>query len=253
MYLRLLILLIFAFAIVGCGDASAPPLLLNGVLCRNISPVGEPLDPTKEFSSTDSVIQCVLIFQQSENTAKIRGKWSVSRVSGIQNGKTIGEATVQVIPNSKYVNLSLTPTSPLPAGDYLLEVFVESDEKTKPQPDQTFNFKIVSKGAQVTSAFLATDPQGKQRNDVFPINTSEIYAHLKLADIPPRTTLTASWVQDGNGEIDRVPIILRRGEESVVFALTLENGLSAGNYHVVFFFNNQTTPVLTIPFRAVAQ
>lgn len=243
----------FALSIVGCTNSSAPPQLLDGVLCRNINPVGEPLNITKEFSSTDSVIRCVLIFQQSQNTTKIRGRWSVARVSGIQSGKTIGEATVQSIPNSKYVNLSLNPASPLPAGDYLLEIFVESNGKIKPQPDQTLTFKIISKGAQITSAFLANDPQGKQRSDVFPINSSTIYAHLKLADIPPQTTLTASWVQDGNGEIDRVPITLRRGEESVVFALTLGNGLSAGNYHVVFFFNNQTTPALTIPFRSVLQ
>lgn len=237
----------------GCGKPSGPPQLLDAVLCRAIGADGTPGNPTKEFSSTDSAIRCVLVFQQSESAAKIQGKWSVARVPGIQSGKVIGEVTVSAAPNSKYVDLSLRPTSPLPAGNYQLEIFIDPDKKKTPQPNQTLTFKVISKGAQISNAFLSTDPQGKERSDSFSLNTSAIYAHLRLADVPPKTTLTASWVQDGNGEIDRVPIVLRRGEESVVFALTLENGLTAGNYHVVFFFNNQTTPALTVPFRSVGE
>ncbi|MCC7437498.1 MAG: hypothetical protein IT211_03275 [Armatimonadetes bacterium] len=252
-YVRIIILIALAIATVGCRNSSAPPQLLDGVLCHTINAAGEPLDRTKEFSSMDSAIRCVLIFQQSEGIAQIRGKWSADRVPGVQHGTTVGEVAVKSAPNSKYVTLSLTPTSPLPAGNYLLEIFIDSDGKAKPQPDQTLAFTVVSKGAQITNSFLASDPQGKQRSDAFPLRTSVVYAHLKLANVPPKTTLTASWVQDGNGEIDRVPITLRRGEESVVFILTLQDGLAAGNYHVLFFFNNQTTPALTLPFQATSQ
>lgn len=256
-YFRIFILIALAMFMVGCTDSSAPPQLLDGVLCHTINAVGEPVDPTKEFTSMDSAIRCVLIFQQSEGVAKIHGKWSVARVPGMDPGTTLGEVAVQSAPNSKYVTLSLTPASPLPAGDYQLEIFIDPDPKKQAQkeqqPDQTLPFKVISKGPQITNSFLASDLQGKQRSKVFPLSTSAIYAHLKLADVPPKTTLTASWVQDGNGEIDRVPITLRRGEESVVFVLTLESGLSSGNYHALFFFNNQSAPALTLPFQATQQ
>lgn len=102
---------------VGGGEPSIDEV----IIARSLDDSQKPVDPTSVFGSED-VFYASARVSYLEEGSEVTGKWFFG-------DQFIDEASVAITEDgfSGYVGFDLTPSTPWPAGDYRLEVYLDEE------------------------------------------------------------------------------------------------------------------------------
>ena len=193
------------------------------------------------------MLHCRVSLDHAPSDTKVRGRWSVID-AGDLDGQMFGETDVTLGESNDVVDFTLKPNGGLLPGRYKVDLFINPHSDGKSKPDLTREFSIVSAGPSIWGTILSTDPTGGTTRSEFSTDTDVLYCHAIVADPRPGTKVEAIWMNGDGSVIDRAPYVLKEGEKSTTFSLTLTEGLPAGVYSVDLLLNDAHAK--SIPFTS---
>jgi len=114
-----LLVLVLAVALVSCGPP--PPPSVDGVtLAKSVDSSYKAVDPTTTFAPTDKFFASTQVSNLIVGS-KVESRWyfGADEINGGRTSITSDKA------GSGYLSFSLSNTTPFPAGDYKVEIYLD--------------------------------------------------------------------------------------------------------------------------------
>lgn len=137
-----LALALFATA---CSFSVSTANIQDAIMTNSIDQDGVPGDAVTSFGSDAAVIYVSAKLRNAPDNTQIKFVWTY--VTGNQN---MGDVVIDSGDiTDRYVYSNYTPSSPLPEGDYMVQIFIDE----RKEPDATVNFSVSAAAAVPTPGF----------------------------------------------------------------------------------------------------
>ena len=164
---RIVIALLIVLLLAACGGGR--PVVKKVVLAKALDADYRPIDPTTEFSPTDT-FYCSVKVSNLKPGSRVTVRW-------YQDDQLLDEYTLADLEGSQYLGFWYEPWSRWPAGDYRVEIYLNDElarsldftvVEPEPTTEPTIGPIVFARGEHNGRPVGVTDS--------FPLGTKEVYA-----------------------------------------------------------------------------
>ena len=241
-----LALALFATA---CSFSVSTANIQDAIMTNSIDQDGVPGDAVTSFASDAAVIYVSAKLRNAPDNTQIKFVWTY--VTAAQN---MGEIVIDSGDiTDRYVYSNFTPSTPLPEGDYMVQIFIDE----RKEPDATVNFVVVPAQMKAESAYLedthmttAVDDNGYPVDSVTTLPTTGTwYVSSILQNTQPDTIITYTWF-DTNGNILTTYDFDPQGDADIYIfgTIKLNREMPEGQYRVEIYIDGASAPAAMVDF-----
>ena len=242
------------FMTIGCEKSFTTANVKNAIITDTIDSEGKPGAAITSFASNAEVIYASAELHNAPDNTTVRIVWIYDPTSEVIYEAALDSGDL----SDRYIYASISPTQPLPEGEYRVDFYVED----RSEPDATAHFRVegTAAGGEAGTVMYAPPTGGAYLEDVHltsgfneagePLDkitrvgaTGTWVVSAVLRNTQPNTMIHISWFTPEQEALDFASVD-PQGMSDVYISGSLEpyEPMPEGTYYVVFFDDGGVDP-----------